>query len=357
MTDAYTITCCSTADMPASYMEEHAIPYACFHFHLNGKEYADDLGASIPFEEFYRQIDEGAMPTTAQINPEEYEALFLPILKEGKDICHLTLSSGISGSINSARIAAANLMEEYPERKIIVIDSLCASVGYGLLVDTALTLQKEGMDLDTLADWLIKNGTKLHHWFTTSDLTHLRRGGRVSASAAFFGNMLGICPIMQVSRTGTLIPQDKCRGSKKALRGPLCPGRPRLQGEMLHRPLRQAPGGPVPGRPHRGGLSPVSGKNPHYKHWNRHRLPHRSWNRGGSVLGRREGGVKPPYIFSSRSGGAYFCPYAALSRPDIQYRARNPSTAAAALKIRSAPPGIPGKSSGREPNIKPRIIR
>ena len=233
MTDAYTITCCSTADMPASYMEEHAIPYACFHFHLNGKEYADDLGASIPFEEFYRQIDEGAMPTTAQINPEEYEALFLPILKEGRDICHLTLSSGISGSINSARIAAANLMEEYPERKIIVIDSLCASVGYGLLVDTALTLQKEGMDLDTLADWLIENRTKLHHWFTTSDLTHLRRGGRVSASAAFFGNMLGICPIMQVSRTGTLIPQDKCRGSKKALR------------ELKDRMVRYAQDGPA----------------------------------------------------------------------------------------------------------------
>ena len=233
MTDAYTITCCSTADLPASYMEEHAIPYACFHFHLNGKEYADDLGASIPFEEFYRQIDEGAMPTTAQINPEEYEALFLPILKEGRDICHLTLSSGISGSINSARIAAANLMEEYPERKIIVIDSLCASVGYGLLVDTALTLQKEGMDLDTLADWLIKNRTKLHHWFTTSDLTHLRRGGRVSASAAFFGNMLGICPIMQVSRTGTLIPQDKCRGSKKALR------------ELKDRMVRYAQDGPA----------------------------------------------------------------------------------------------------------------
>ena len=233
MTDAYTITCCSTADMPASYMEEHAIPYACFHFHLNGKEYADDLGASIPFEEFYRQIDEGAMPTTAQINPEEYEALFLPILKEGRDICHLTLSSGISGSINSARIAAANLMEEYPERKIIVIDSLCASVGYGLLVDTALTLQKEGMDLDTLANWLTENRTKLHHWFTTSDLTHLRRGGRVSASAAFFGNMLGICPIMQVSRTGTLIPQDKCRGSKKALR------------ELKDRMVRYAQDGPA----------------------------------------------------------------------------------------------------------------
>ena len=233
MTDAYTITCCSTADMPASYMEEHAIPYACFHFHLNGKEYADDLGASIPFEEFYRQIDEGAMPTTAQINPEEYEALFLPILKEGRDICHLTLSSGISGSINSARIAAANLMEEYPERKIIVIDSLCASVGYGLLVDTALTLQKEGMDLDTLANWLTENRTKLHHWLTTSDLTHLRRGGRVSASAAFFGNMLGICPIMQVSRTGTLIPQDKCRGSKKALR------------ELKDRMVRYAQDGPA----------------------------------------------------------------------------------------------------------------
>ena len=218
MADSYVITCCSTADMPASYMEAHSIPYARFHFRMDGREYEDDLGASISFEEFYKKIDEGAMPTTAQVNPEQYRALFEPILAEGKDVLHLALSSGISGSVGSSRIAAQTLSEKYPDRRIEVIDSLCASVGYGLLVDTALERQAAGEDLSALSAWITENRTRLHHWFTTSDLTHFRRGGRVSASAAFFGNMLNICPIMQVSRAGTLIPQEKCRGTKKSLR-------------------------------------------------------------------------------------------------------------------------------------------
>ena len=134
MTNSYMITCCSTADLPASYLTERGIPYSCFHFRMNGMEYDDDLGKSISIENFYENIRQGAMPTTSQVNPEQYEAMFEPILKEGRDIIHMTLSSGISGTYNSAVIARDEMLERYPDRRIAVIDSCCASAGYGLLV-------------------------------------------------------------------------------------------------------------------------------------------------------------------------------------------------------------------------------
>ncbi|MGN0372800.1 MAG: DegV family protein [Enterocloster sp.] len=218
MTNSYVITCCSTADMPASFFEERQIPYACFHFRMDGKEYDDDLGKSISLEEFYQKIREGAMPTTSQVNPEQYEAMFEPFLKEGTDIIHLTLSSGISGTYNSAVIARDEMLERYPDRRIEVIDTLAASSGYGLLVDTAWEHRQSGMDFDEMVSWIKENKLKLHHWFFTSDLTHLRRGGRISASAAFFGSMLNICPLMNVDPEGKLIPRDKLRGKKKAVR-------------------------------------------------------------------------------------------------------------------------------------------
>ncbi|MBS5282656.1 MAG: DegV family protein [Clostridiales bacterium] len=218
MPNTYAITCCSTADMPASYMKEHQIPYACFHFRMEDQDYDDDLGASIPIEKFYQKIREGAMPVTSQVNPGQYEAMFEPILKEGRDIIHLTLSSGISGTYNSALIARDELLERYPDRRIRVIDSLGASCGYGLLVDAAWQKRQEGMGFEELADWIEANKLRVHHWFFTSDLTHLRRGGRISASAAFFGNMLNICPILNINSEGKLIPRDKCRGKKKAIR-------------------------------------------------------------------------------------------------------------------------------------------
>ena len=153
----YVITCCSTADMPASYFEEKKVPYACFHFLLDGKEYPDDLGKSISFEDFYKMIAEGALPTTAQVNTEQYMDLFEPILQEGKDVLHLALSSGISGTVNSANIAKAQMEEKYPDRKVVVIDSLAASSGFGLLVDKALENQEKGMDLEENARWIEEN--------------------------------------------------------------------------------------------------------------------------------------------------------------------------------------------------------
>ena len=184
---------------------------------MNGVEYDDDLGLSISPEEFYQQIRQGALPVTSQVNVQQYEDLFEPILRSGKDLIHLTLSSGISGSIGSARIAARELSERYPNRRIQIIDSLAAASGYGLLVEEAYCRQQEGMSFDQLVSWIEENKLKLHHWFFSTDLTHFRRGGRISASSAFFGNMLNICPLMNVNSQGKLVPREKIRGKKRVM--------------------------------------------------------------------------------------------------------------------------------------------
>ena len=213
----YAITCCSTADLPAQFYEKTGISYAKFHFSMNGVEYDDDLGLSISPEEFYQQIRQGALPVTSQVNVQQYEDLFEPILRSGKDLIHLTLSSGISGSIGSARIAARELSERYPNRRIQIIDSLATASGYGLLVEEAYCRQQEGMSFDQLVSWIEENKLKLHHWFFSTDLTHFRRGGRISASSAFFGNMLNICPLMNVNSQGKLVPREKIRGKKRVM--------------------------------------------------------------------------------------------------------------------------------------------
>lgn len=218
MANPYVITCCSTADMPKQYLTEREIPYVCFHFRMGDKEYDDDLGKSISIEDFYQQIRDGGMPTTSQVNPEQYVAMFEPILKQGKDIIHLTLSTGISGTYNSAIIARDEMRERFPDQRIEIIDSLTASAGYGLLLDTAWEKMQAGCSYTELVSWIEENKRKLQNWFFTFDLTHLRRGGRISASAAFFGNMLNICPLMNIDHEGRLIPRDKCRGKKKVMK-------------------------------------------------------------------------------------------------------------------------------------------
>lgn len=214
----YKITCCSTADMPASYFEERKIPYVCFQYRMDGVEYPDDLGKTMPFAEFYDRISKGAEPTTAQVNAQQYMDFFEPILKEGKDILHFTLSGGISGSVNSANIAKTQMEEKYPERKIIVIDSLAASSGFGMLVDAALDKQEEGLSLEENAAWAEENKNKLHHWFFSTDLTSFIRGGRISKVSGFVGQALNICPLMNVNAEGKLIPRNKYRGKKQVIR-------------------------------------------------------------------------------------------------------------------------------------------
>ena len=215
---SYIISCCSTADLSKEHFESRGIHYVCFHYAINGVEYPDDLGQSIPFDEFYDLMKNGADTRTAQVNVAEYVDFFTPFLEEGKDIIHVSLSSGISGTINAARNAAAILRERYPERKIYIIDSLGASSGYGLLMDTAATKRDEGMDVDELASWITQNRLKLHHWFFSTDLSFFVKGGRISKTAAVFGGLLEICPLMNMDHLGRLIPRYKIRTKKKVIR-------------------------------------------------------------------------------------------------------------------------------------------
>ena len=155
---------------------------------------------------------------TSQVPVKEYEDLFEESLSQGKDVIHLTLSSGISGSYNSACIARDEMQEKYPDRKIYVIDSLAASSGYGLLVDAAADRRDEGMSIDDLYAWIEENKLRVHHWFFSTDLTFYIRGGRVSKTAGFIGTIMNICPLLNVSNEGKLIPREKIRTKKKVIR-------------------------------------------------------------------------------------------------------------------------------------------
>ncbi len=213
----YILSCCSTADMTKEHFQKRNISYICFHFELDGKPYLDDLGESIAFDKFYQAMVDGADTRTSQINAEEFMEYFEPFLKEGKDIVHLTLSSGITGVYNSACIAREELLEKYPDREIYIVDSLAASSGYGLLMDRLADLRDEGMSAKDLAAWAEENKLKLHHWFFSSDLTFFVKGGRVSKTSGFVGNLLNICPLLNVSFEGKLIPRYKIRTKKKAI--------------------------------------------------------------------------------------------------------------------------------------------
>jgi len=216
MTD-YLITCCSTADLPYEYLLKRDIPYVCFHFNLDGKEYPDDLGQSMSFEEFYKRIAAGAMPTTSQVNVGQYIRFFEPYLKEGKDILHISLSSGVSGAYNSALLARDELLQQYPQRKILIVDSLGASSGYGLLVDMVADMRDHGAALEDVHAWAEENKLSIHHWFFSTDLTHYKRGGRLSATSAFMGTLLHICPLMNLNDEGKLVPRAKIRGKNHAI--------------------------------------------------------------------------------------------------------------------------------------------
>ena len=213
----YCISCCSTADLTKEYFDKRGIRYVCFHYELGGTDYLDDLGQTMPPAELYRRMLAGEEVKTSQVSIGEYADFFRKIFDEGKDILHLTLSSGISGSYNSACIAAEQVREEYPNRKIYVVDSLAASSGYGLLVDTLADRRDAGESIDELYAWVCENKKKLQHWFFTSDLTFFIRGGRVSKAAGFFGGMLGICPLLNVDYEGHLTAREKVRTKKKVI--------------------------------------------------------------------------------------------------------------------------------------------
>lgn len=212
---SYVLSCCSTADLSQKHLDARKISYICFHYEINGNLYADDLGGSVSFPEFYQSMEQGAVTRTSQINIDEYTEYFEFFLKEGMDVLHVTLSGGLSGSINSANIAAGLLSEKYPDRKLIIIDSLGASSGYGLLMDKAADLRDSGMDILDLAQWIEQNKLKVQHWFFSTTLKYYVRGGRVSRTAGFLGEALGICPLLHVDSEGKLVPVEKVRSKTK----------------------------------------------------------------------------------------------------------------------------------------------
>lgn len=214
----YALTCCSTADLTAAHFASRDIHYVCFHYFLDNVEYPDDLGQSVPFPEFYAAMANGAETRTAQVNAEEYENFWTPMLEQGQDILHVCLSSGLSGTINSANAAADTLRERFPQRKIYVVDSLGASSGYGLFMDTLADLRDQGMDVDSLHAWALAHRLELHHWFFSTDLAYYVKGGRISKAAGFIGGLLSICPLLNMNNEGKLIPREKIPSKKRVIK-------------------------------------------------------------------------------------------------------------------------------------------
>ncbi|WP_458459144.1 DegV family protein, partial [Pseudobutyrivibrio sp.] len=186
----------------------------CFHYYLDDNAYIDDLFKSISAKEFYKKMVDGAITKTSQVNADEFTTYFRGFLERGLDVVHVTLASGLSGVINSAKVAAETLKEEFPDRKLVVIDSCTASAGYGLLVDKMASLRDSGLGFDELVKWTKEHVQNQNTWFFTTDLTFFIRGGRVSKISGWFGTALNICPLLNVNDEGKLIPRQKCRGKK-----------------------------------------------------------------------------------------------------------------------------------------------
>lgn len=181
------------------------------------KDNMERKGREMPIKVFYDCMREGGVAKTAAINPDVFIESFEKILSEGKDILYIGFSSGLSSTFNSSQIAANELQEKYSDRKIVVIDSLCASAGQGLCVYLAVQKRDSGASLEKLAEYLEDIKLNICHWFTVDDLVYLKRGGRVSATTAFVGTVLSIKPVMHVDNEGKLIPISKCRGRKASL--------------------------------------------------------------------------------------------------------------------------------------------
>ena len=214
----FVLTCCSTVDLTNEYMKERNIPYVSFHAQVGDDIYADDMGQSISQKELFQRMIDGEDAKTSQVTVQEYIDFFKVFLDDGKDILHIALSSGISGTYNSACVAAEELRDEYPDRKLYVVDSLAASAGYGLIIDTLADMRDEGATMDELYGWIEDNKKKMHHWYFTTDLTFLIKGGRVSKTSGFVGNLLGICPLLNVDYEGKLAAREKIRGKKKVIK-------------------------------------------------------------------------------------------------------------------------------------------
>ncbi|WP_321971325.1 DegV family protein [Paratractidigestivibacter sp.] len=214
----YVLSCCSTVDLTRDWLDGRDIKYVYFNYVLDGVSCKDDFGQTNSPSDLYAKMLAGADAKTSQVSTGDYVEHFEQFLAAGLDVVHVTLSSGISGTYNSAVAAKGILAEKYPERKLIVVDSLCASAGYGLLVDRLADLRDQGMGAEELGAWAEDHKLEVQHWFFSSDLTFFIRGGRISKAAGLIGGMLKICPVMDVEPDGSLAVKEKIRNKKNTIK-------------------------------------------------------------------------------------------------------------------------------------------
>ncbi len=216
--DKFCIVTESTADLTPELIDRFKITVIPMRFSFGDKEYYNyPDNRELSSEDFYQKLREGHVSTTTAINMSQFEEAFLPILERGEDILYLGFSSGLSSTYGTAVVVSEQLKEQYPSRKIVVIDTLAASMGEGLLVCLAAIQKQNGASLTEVVDWVHAHILKLCHWFTVDDLMYLYRGGRVNALAAHVGTAFGIKPILHVDNEGHLIPAAKVRGRKQSI--------------------------------------------------------------------------------------------------------------------------------------------
>ena len=214
----YVLSCCAACDLSPDWVKRRGIEYIPFNLTLDGESYYDDMGKTFSPRELIKRMEEGAEAKTSQVSPGDYEDYFRKFVEQGKDIVHVSLSTGISGTFQSACLAATNIMEEFPDRKIYTIDSMAASSGYGLLMDYAADMRDSGLSAEELVDWIEENKLNMVHWFFSTDLTYYIKGGRISKTAGTIGQVLNICPLLNVDKEGRLIPREKIRTKKKVVK-------------------------------------------------------------------------------------------------------------------------------------------
>jgi DegV family protein with EDD domain len=207
----------SASALPLEFIEQENIIGAPIICHFKGKDVEDDFGKTLNIKEFYEGLRDGEMPTTSQINVFRFEEIFRPLAEENKSVIYIGLSSGLTGTVDSAKRAVLNIKEEFPQADINVIDSLCASLGLGLLCYLAYEKIKEGKSKEEIISFVENTKMKVNHYFTVDDLNHLKRGGRISSSAAAVGTLLNVKPVLHMDKQGKLAPLMKVRGRKKAI--------------------------------------------------------------------------------------------------------------------------------------------
>lgn len=209
------ITTDSTSDLPQEYYEKHNIPVIPLHYLVNGVLYGEEK--TLPVTDFYAKMRNNAEVSTSSTNPEYIQKVFTDLINEGYDIIHISISSGLSCSYNNALFISKDLMEEYPEARIAVVDSLCASGGEGLLLYYCVKLLEEGKNMDTILKWVDDNKLHICHQFTVESLHYLQKGGRISKSVAILGSLINVKPVLHVDNNGHLISLSNVRGRKKSL--------------------------------------------------------------------------------------------------------------------------------------------